>query len=99
MKKKLLSRIMGLLVLGAMVSGAARAQSLFGFDEDAASAQLALEAEFDASLSAAEQEEWLRILSCDPHHVGSAEGRAVVDFVAARFQEWGYEVEDITRSA
>ena len=93
MKKKLLSRILGLLVLGTVASGAARAQSLFGFDEEAAAAQMALEAEFDASLSAAEQEEWLRILSRNPHHVGSAEGRAVVDFVAARFEEWGYEVE------
>jgi len=59
-------------VLGTMVSGAARAQSVFGFDEDAASAQLALEAEFDGSLSASEQEEWLRILSRDPHYVESA---------------------------
>ena len=60
MKKKLLSRILGLLVLGTVASGAARAQSLFGFDEEAAAAQMALEAEFDASLSAAEQEEWVR---------------------------------------
>ena len=93
MQKTLMLRILGLLVLADLASGVAQAQSLFGFDEDAASAQLALEEEFDASLSAAEQEEWLRILSRDPHHVGSAEGRAVVDFVAARFEEWGYEVE------
>tara|TARA_B100001057_G_scaffold138818_2_gene138473 strand:- start:4449 stop:6659 length:2211 start_codon:yes stop_codon:yes gene_type:complete len=86
-------RILGLLVLADLASGVAQAQSLFGFDEDAASAQLALEEEFDASLLADEQEQWLRILSRDPHHVGSAEGRAVVDFVAARFEEWGYEVE------
>ena len=93
MQKTLMLRILGLLVLADLASGVAQAQSLFGFDEDAASAQLALEEKFDASLSAAEQEEWLRILSRDPHHVGSAEGRAVVDFVAARFEEWGYEVE------
>tara|TARA_B100000900_G_scaffold386177_1_gene376434 strand:+ start:388 stop:2613 length:2226 start_codon:yes stop_codon:yes gene_type:complete len=93
MQKTLTLRILGLLVLADLASGVAQAQSLFGFDEDAASAQLALEEKFDASLSAAEQEEWLRILSRDPHHVGSAEGRAVVDFVAARFEEWGYEVE------
>lgn len=93
MQKTLMLRILGLLVLADLASGVAQAQSLFGFDEDAASAQLALEEEFDASLSADEQEQWLRILSRDPHHVGSAEGRAVVDFVAARFEEWGYEVE------
>ncbi|HBW83136.1 MAG TPA: folate hydrolase [Gammaproteobacteria bacterium] len=93
MQKTLMLRILGLLVLADLASGVAQAQSLFGFDEDAASAQLALEEEFDASLLADEQEQWLRILSRDPHHVGSAEGRAVVDFVAARFEEWGYEVE------
>ena len=50
MKRKLLSRILGLLVLGTVASGAAQAQSLFGFDEDAAAAELALETNPEDSL-------------------------------------------------
>lgn len=73
---------------------AANAQeSLLGFDADSAEQQRALERDFDARLSASDLDEWLRILSRDPHHVGSAAGRAVVDFVAERFKEWGYDVE------
>ena len=86
-------RFLSLLVLGGFITDAVNAQELLGFDEAGAAAQLELEADFDSRLSAADQEEWLRILSRDPHHVGSPEGRAVVDFVAARFEEWGYDVE------
>lgn len=69
------------------------ADSLLGFDTEGAEAQRRLEAAFDAELSAADQEEWLRILSRDPHHVGSEAGQRVVAFVADRFRDWGYDVE------
>ena len=86
-------RFLSLLVLGGFIAGTVNAQGLLGFDDAGAAAQLELEADFDSRLSAADQEEWLRILSRDPHHVGSPEGRAVVDFVAERFEEWGYDVD------
>ncbi|MDT8427946.1 MAG: transferrin receptor-like dimerization domain-containing protein [Pseudomonadales bacterium] len=86
-------RILMLIGLGSCISGMASAQSLLGFDESSAAAQLELEADYDSRLSATDLDEWLRILSRDPHHVGTAAGRAVVDFVAERFEEWGYDVE------
>ena len=68
-------------------------QPLLGFDDSSSGAQRSLEAAYDSRLSAGDLDDWLRVLSREPHHVGSAAGRAVVDFVAERFREWGYEVE------
>jgi len=83
-----------LIVLLGLITGLANAQSsLLGFDEISAATQLELEADYDSRISASDLDEWVRILSRDPHHVGSEAGKAVVDYVAARFEEWGYEVE------
>jgi len=71
----------------------ASANDLLGYDQAAAEAQLALEADFDANLNTEEMDEWLRRLSAKPHHVGSAAGREAVDFMAELLESWGYEVE------
>jgi len=77
-----------------ITSGALVAQDkLLGFDVDGSASQRALEAEFDSHLDATELDAWLKELSSEPHHVGSARDREVVDFVAARFREWGYDTE------
>jgi N-acetylated-alpha-linked acidic dipeptidase len=55
-------------------------------------AQLALEARFDAEISAADQLAWMRALAEKPHHVGSPHGQANVERLAALFRSWGYEV-------
>ncbi|MFN3164568.1 MAG: PA domain-containing protein [Pseudohongiellaceae bacterium] len=68
-------------------------ENLLGFDAAGTAAQRALEADFDARISAEDLDNWLRILSREPHHVGSAAGRAVVDFVQEQFSSWGYDVE------
>ena len=66
---------------------------LLGFDTASSASQRELEAEFDSHLSAEDLDEWLRILSREPHHVGSAAGLAVVEFVADKFRSWGYDTE------
>ncbi|MEQ8952492.1 MAG: folate hydrolase, partial [Gammaproteobacteria bacterium] len=81
-----------LLLLALPLPGFAQ-DTLLGFSADGSAAQRALESDFDARIDAADLDSWLRTLSREPHHVGSAAGRAVVDFVAARFREWGYQVE------
>ena len=81
-------------LVGALTAGLASAQSsLLGFDEPAAAAQLELEADYDTRISAADLDEWVQTMSRYPHHVGSEAGKDVVDFVAEKFSEWGYEVE------
>lgn len=67
------------------------AAPLLGFGAEAAAAQRALEARFDASLSAADQQEWMRRLTAHPHHVGSPWGKANAEYMAGLFRSWGYE--------
>ena len=75
------------------VSGAAAADDIVGFDEAGSAAQRALEAEFDAHISAAEMDEWLKRMSARPHHVGSAMGRENAEFMAELLASWGYDTE------
>lgn len=67
-------------------------QTIMGFTDESSRAQLQLENEYDKLLKANNLDEWMMYLSAEPHHVGSPYDKKVVDFVAAKFKEWGYEV-------
>ena len=64
-----------------------------GFTETGSQAQRALEARFDQTLSADDLAAWMKHLSAEPHHVGSAKGRQNAKYLAGLFREWGYDVE------
>jgi N-acetylated-alpha-linked acidic dipeptidase len=66
--------------------------SIMGFTEEGSKAQLQLETDYDKLLKASNLDEWMKYLSAKPHHVGSPYDKEVVDFVAAQFKSWGYEV-------
>lgn len=66
--------------------------SIMGFTEEGSKAQLKLETDYDKLLKASNLDEWMKYLSAKPHHVGSPYDKEVVDFVAAQFKSWGYEV-------
>ncbi|MDC1051764.1 transferrin receptor-like dimerization domain-containing protein [Flavobacteriaceae bacterium] len=65
---------------------------IMGFPEEETDAQITLEAKFDALLNADNLNSWMKYLTAQPHHVGSPYDKKVVDFVAAKFKEWGYQV-------
>jgi N-acetylated-alpha-linked acidic dipeptidase len=67
------------------------ARRLYGFTTARSEAQRALEARFDASLSADNLRDWMKRLSARPHHVGSPYGRENAEFIAGLFRSWGYE--------
>lgn len=96
-ERTIMRRLILLLALGLptlILTAYSNAQeNLLGFDAAGTAGQRALEADFDARISAEDLDNWLRILSREPHHVGSAAGRAVVDFVQEQFSSWGYDVE------
>jgi N-acetylated-alpha-linked acidic dipeptidase len=69
------------------------ADDIVGFDEAGSVAQRALEAELDTHIDAAEMDGWLKLMSTTPHHVGSAASRENAEFIAALFEEWGYDTE------
>ena len=83
-----------LLLVICLTPGLIRSQSkLMGFESSSAKQQLTLESEFDQLLQAENLDTWMKHLSAHPHHVGSPWDKEVVDYVAARFKEWGYKVK------
>lgn len=84
-----------LVFLAFSTSGELSAQekSVMGFSPDAAKKQLSLEAELDKIPKSQNLDEWMKFLSSKPHHVGSPFDKEVVDFVASKFKEWGYDTK------
>ena len=66
---------------------------LLGFDAAGAASQRTLEQEFDSHLNAGDLDAWLREMSSAPHHLGSARGLEVVEYIAEHFRDWGYDTE------
>lgn len=62
---------------------------IYGFADPAK--QQALEAKFDASLSRANLEAWMKKLAARPHHTGSAYDKENAELMASLFKSWGYE--------
>ncbi len=69
------------------------AKPLMGFSESNTRSQLTLEADFDKLLQAQNLDNWMKYMSARPHHVGSVYSKKVVDFIAKKFKDWGYEVK------
>lgn len=64
-----------------------------GFSTAGAAAQQAAETQLDAQLNAEEMTAWLKELSAQPHHAGSAAGKVVAETILRWFKEWGYDAE------
>ena len=66
----------------ALVSTAAAAQQ--------SGTTQALEKNFDAVISSADQLQWLQQMASAPNHVGSPHDKANADFELAMFKQWGW---------
>jgi len=62
-----------------------------GFPASGVAPEAALEARFDADLSAAEEREWLQRLSSAPNQVGSPHDKDNAEFILGKFREWGWD--------
>jgi N-acetylated-alpha-linked acidic dipeptidase len=83
-----------ILVLLALASAAIAADdAILGYDDDASARQREAEALFDASIDTAEMDGWLKLMSTNPHHVGSLASKENAEFIAELLESWGYEVE------
>ena len=83
--------ILVLLALGNTVLAADG--NILGYNESSSAAQRDAEARMDASIDAKEMDEWLRLMSATPHHVGSLASKENAEFIAELFESWGYDVE------
>ena len=51
----------------------------------------ALEKNFDAMISSADQQAWLEQMSSAPNHVGSPHDKANAEMQLALFKQWGWD--------
>jgi len=76
-----------------MSTAIAQSSSVMGFSEAAAKSQLELEANYDKLLKPDNLDDWMKYMTARPHHVGSKYDKKVVDFIAKKFKQWGYDVK------
>ncbi len=69
------------------------AQKLMGFSDASAAKQIDWEKQFDAQLMPKNLDTWMKFLSSNPHHVGSAKDKANAEYIADLFKQWGYQTE------
>jgi N-acetylated-alpha-linked acidic dipeptidase len=75
----------------AASSEAARGSPILGFSEPSAAAERALEARFDAGLSADAIRERLRLMAAEPNQVGSPHDKANAEYTLEQFKAWGWD--------
>jgi N-acetylated-alpha-linked acidic dipeptidase len=79
------------LAFAAAQSSAVGAAPMLGFSPGAADAERALEAKFDAGLSAGAIDARLKTLAAAPNEVGSPHDKANAEFVLAQLKSWGWD--------
>ncbi|WP_289725781.1 M28 family metallopeptidase [Robiginitalea aurantiaca] len=67
------------------------AQQITGFTTEAADRQIALEKQFDASLSAENLDSWMQKMTAQPHWVGTPFGEENAKWMKKQFESWGYD--------
>ncbi len=74
-----------------LLASSALAGPMIGFTPDGADAERALEARFDAGLSAAAIGERLKLMSSEANNVGSPHDKANADYTLAQYKAWGWD--------
>lgn len=67
------------------------AQDITGFSDSATAEQIALEQQFDASLSAENLDTWMKKMTERPHWVGTPFGEENAKWMKKQFESWGYD--------
>ena len=81
--------LLALLLTASTIS----AQKLMGFSDPNAVKEVDWEKQFDAQLSAKNQDTWMQFLTSHPHHVGSVQDKLNAEYLAGLFRSWGYQTE------
>ncbi|MDN5864873.1 MAG: M28 family peptidase, partial [Gammaproteobacteria bacterium] len=72
------------------------ADSMLGYTPETAAQQRALEARFDAALSADDIGNWIKTLSSAPNQLGSPHDKANAERVLKLFKSWGFDAKMVT---
>jgi len=88
---KPLGALAAMLFTAGSPAGAQAPRPIRGFPSDALPRRVQLETTLRQAPDTARLRQYLRTMSAEPHHAGSAGGRAVAEFALARFREFGLE--------
>ena len=69
------------------------ADAIRGFKPDNSEAQYKLEAELDKRINVQNMDDWMKYMTSKPHATGQPFDKKVAEFVASKFEEWGYDTE------
>ena len=78
-------------VLSLLATGAKAQAPMLGFSAGDAAKEQATEAKFDSGLSAAQQRDWLKLMSAKANQVGSPHDKQNADWMLAQFKSWGWD--------
>jgi N-acetylated-alpha-linked acidic dipeptidase len=86
--------ILSILVLGACVLLAQQNPSadLAGFSSESAKAEEHFEQEFRSGISPDNIRDYMKLLSAQPHNVGSPYDKQDQEWITSKFKEWGWDV-------
>ncbi|MFH6604898.1 transferrin receptor-like dimerization domain-containing protein [Maribacter algicola] len=68
-------------------------EAITGFVTENAKKQLTLEKAFEAKLSADNLDQWMQLMSAEPHWVGTEYGEKNAKWIEKQFKSWGYETK------
>lgn len=71
----------------------AQTKKITGFFEKNIDKELNLESDFDKNLSPANIGESIKILSAEPHHLGSPGDKKNAEYILSLFQKWGWDAK------
>ena len=80
-----------LLFASTAVSGAD--EVIRGFTNENSDKQYALEAEIDKRISVQNMDDWMKFMTSRPHATGQPFDKEVAEFIAAKYEGWGYDTE------
>lgn len=84
-------RIISTLCCSLLLIAASAQESITGFTNENAKKELVLEKAFEAKLSAANLDQWMKKMSAKPHWVGTEFGKENAEWIQKQFKSWGYD--------
>lgn len=93
MRERLTCYLLLLSITTAVFAQTSPSPTLMGFTARSSAEQRANETKFDAVLNAENLRNWMKRLSAQPHHLGSAYGKENAEFMASLYRSWGYDTQ------
>lgn len=80
-------------VLAATSVAAYAADPIRGFTPESSEKQYILEAELDKRINKKNMDEWMKFMTSRPHATGQPFDKEVAEWIADKFEGWGYDTE------